>query len=164
MWLVDHLVLEAILSATPVHILMVEDDEVDLEAALRAFDQKKITNPLTVAGDGLEALDILRGQNGHERLPRPYIILLDLNMPRMNGIEFLKHLRNDPELKSSVVFVLTTSKNEEDIMAAYQLHVAGYFLKATLGQQVFELPQLMQNYWRIVELPGDRRTQEKVVA
>lgn len=155
MWLFDHLVLEAILSAESVHILLVEDDGVDVEAALRAFATSKITNPVTVVGDGLEALDVLRGQNGRERLPRPYIILLDLNMPRMNGIEFLQKIRRDPELKTSVVFVLTTSDNDSDMIAAYNLHVAGYFLKRTLGQQVFDLPQMMQNYWRIVELPTD---------
>ena len=143
----------AILSAQPVHILLVEDDEIDVEAVRRAFANSRITNPVTVAGNGFEALDALCGENGHERLPRPYIILLDINMPKMNGIELLRELRHDPELKSSVVFVLTTSKNEADMLAAYNAQVAGYFLKAKIGEGVFALPEMMKSYWRMVEFP-----------
>jgi CheY-like chemotaxis protein len=152
---------EAILSAQPVHILLVEDDEVDVEAVHRAFAANRITNPITVVGNGLEALDALRGENGRERLPRPYIILLDINMPTMNGLEFLQHLRQDPQLKSSVVFVLTTSSNEADMIAAYKNQVAGYFLKTKIAEGVFGLPQMMKNYWRMVEFPTDLQTRTR---
>jgi CheY-like chemotaxis protein len=89
-----------------VHILLVDDDEIDIEAIQRSFAEHRIANVLTIAHDGLEAFSMLRGEHGFARLPRPYIILLDLQMPRMNGIEFLRALRQDPELKSSIEFPL----------------------------------------------------------
>jgi CheY-like chemotaxis protein len=134
-----------------VNVLLIEDD--DTEAVQRAFDKAKIANAITVAADGVEALKILRGEDGYGRLSRPYIILLDIQMPRMNGIDFLHTIRRDPELKSSVVFVLTTSDNQEDMEAAYSEQVAGYFLKKKVGQAFFALPDLMKNYWRMVEWP-----------
>lgn len=136
-----------------VHILLVEDDDVDRQAVHRAFNTLKITNEITVATDGYEALNILRGEGGHKRLPRPYIILLDIQMPRMNGIEFLRVLRQDLELKTSIVFVLTTSDNQEDMADAYNEQVAGYFLKKKVGEEFLALPDLMKNYWRMVEWP-----------
>lgn len=141
-----------------VHVLLVEDDEIDTYAVQRAFAAAKITNEITVARDGYEALNILCGHNGYKRLPRPYIILLDLNMPRMNGIEFLHALRRDSELKSSVVFMLTTSSTQEDMSAAYNEQVAGYFLKQNVGHEFLALPQLFENYWKVVEFPSREST------
>ena len=89
---------ERMISPT-VHILLVEDDEIDAEAVVRAFRRQKIANPLTIVQDGIEALNALRGEGGHKKLLSPYIILLDINLPRMNGIEFLQALRTDPVLK-----------------------------------------------------------------
>lgn len=143
------------MQGSAVHILLVEDDEVDIEAVKRAFTKLRIANPLTVANNGLEALNILRGQGGYARLPRPYIILLDLNMPLMNGIEFLEALRADSELKPSIVFVLTTSDQQEDMLAAYHEQVAGYFLKRNVGVEFLAVPQLITSYWRIVEFPPE---------
>jgi CheY-like chemotaxis protein len=139
--------------AKTVHVLLVEDDDVDAEEMLRSFDRLAISNPITVVPDGYAALNILRGEEGYERLPRPYIILLDLNTPRMNGLEFLRVIRNDDELRQSVVFVLTTSDNEADMEAAYASNVAGYFLKARTGEAFLDLPKMMTNYWRLVEFP-----------
>lgn len=136
-----------------VHILLVDDDEVDAEAIVRGFQNQRIGNPFTVVPDGIEAFHALRGTDGHERLPRPYMILLDINMPRMNGIEFLQALRQDPELKQSIVFVLTTSDRDEDIMAAYNEQIAGYLLKARAGKDFIGLISLLDAYWRIVEFP-----------
>jgi CheY-like chemotaxis protein len=136
-----------------VHVLLVEDDEVDTYAVQRAFAAAKISNEITVARDGYEALSILCGHEGYERLPRPYIILLDINMPRMNGIEFLRALRRDSELESSVVFMLTTSAAQEDMMAAYKEKVAGYFLKQNVGDEFLALPELFKSYWKVVEFP-----------
>jgi CheY-like chemotaxis protein len=143
-----------IMTSQPVHILLVEDDEVDVEVVKRAFATLKIENPMTTVHDGQEALDALRGAHGYEPVPRPCIILLDLNMPRMSGLEFLHELRRDPQLKSSVVFVLTTSSSEADMVAAYNLHVAGYFLKSLVGEEVLNLPRMMSNYWRMVVFPN----------
>src|SRR5690349_16771786 len=117
----------------PAYILLVDDDEVDAEAIFRSFARHKISNPIAHAVDGIEALAFLRGDQQSNPLPRPYIILLDLNMPRMNGLEFLRAIRQDAALKSSVVFILTTSNREEDKWAAYNDQVAGYILKEKAG-------------------------------
>src|SRR5689334_20680533 len=109
-----------------VTVLLVEDNDVDREAVRRAFAQHRIANPIRDAADGVAALEILMGTANEPALARPYLILLDINMPRMNGVEFLQHLRADPKLHDSIVFVLTTSKSEEDKVAAYDLNVAGY--------------------------------------
>jgi CheY-like chemotaxis protein len=135
-----------------VNILLVEDDEIDVMAVKRAFRELKIANPLYEASDGIEALEMLRGTGG-KTLPRPFIILLDLNMPRMGGIEFVKELRSDPALKSSIVFIMTTSAAEEDRINAYNLNVAGYVLKHSPGHSFLDAIAMLEHYWRIVELP-----------
>jgi CheY-like chemotaxis protein len=123
------------------HILLVEDDDVDAEIVQRALQGMKHT--LWIARDGIEALQVLRGEAGHSPMPRPYLILLDLNLPRMNGIEFLQVLRRDPVLKDSTVIVLTTSDHKRDRTAAANAQVAGYFLKShitdDLGQVITQL-------------------------
>ena len=139
----------------PVHILLVEDDAVDAEAVQRAFSHHALSNPFTVVSDGIEALKVLRGDEDRPKLARPYIILLDLNMPRMNGIEFLQALRADRELKVSVVFVLTTSDRDEDKLAAYCEQVAGYLLKTRAGADFGDLITMLDAYWRMVELPPE---------
>src|SRR3954465_13005495 len=132
-----------------IHILLVEDDEIDAEAIMRGFYAQKIANPFTLVSDGIEALDVLRGANGVPRLPRPYMILLDINMPRMNGLEFLEAVRADAELAQSVVFILTTSNRDEDMMAAYNRQIAGYLLKSRAGKDFVDLITLLDSYWRI---------------
>jgi CheY-like chemotaxis protein len=119
----------------------------------RAFRKLKIANPLTVAHNGLEALRILRGEDGHEAPKRPFMVLLDLNLPRMNGIEFLTELRRDPELHSTIVFVLTTSKDDEDRFAAYEFNVAGYMVKSKIGKDFMDLVSMLDHYWRVIEFP-----------
>ncbi len=137
-----------------INILLVEDDEVDILNVRRAFKKNNITNPLYLAGNGLEALDMLRGINrqpavvpAHRRL-----ILLDLNMPRMNGIEFLQELRSDPDLKSIPVVVLTTSAGEEDRVEASQLNVAGYLLKPVQFSEFVELMAILNKYWMLSKM------------
>ena len=105
------------------HILLIEDDEVDVMNVRRAFQKNRIANPLYVAGNGLEGLEMLR--NGTVPEGRR-LVLLDLNLPKMNGIEFLRELRADPNLSNSTVVVLTTSNDDQDKLAAFDLHVAGY--------------------------------------
>ena len=111
-----------------VNILLVEDDEVDVMNVKRAFKRNRITNPLFVAGNGLKALAMLRGQveDGPKIPDTRRIILLDINMPKMNGIEFLQELRQDPALAPTPVIVLTTSDEDQDRIEAYKLNVAGY--------------------------------------
>lgn len=133
--------------------LLVEDDDVDVMHLKRSFKQLKIANPMVVANDGIEAMDMLLGRNGHDALPKPYIVLLDLNMPRMNGLEFMKTLREDPVLKSTVIFVLTTSNDEQDKFRAYENHVAGYIVKREAGQSFLDALRMLDRYWRVVELP-----------
>ena len=137
----------------PVHILLVDDDDVDVMAVQRALRAKKVVNTMSVAHDGLEALAMLRGQGAATPVPRPYVILLDLNMPRMDGIEFLHELRKDPDHQQAIVFVLTTSKAAPDKKAAYDEHVAGYIVKSNIGNDFCEVMTLLDCYWRIVEFP-----------
>jgi CheY-like chemotaxis protein len=123
---------------------------VDVMNVKRAFQKNHIANPLFVAGDGEEALRQLRGG----KIPRERrIVLLDLNMPRMNGIEFLRQLRQDPELKSATVVVLTTSNDERDKIEAYDLNVAGYLLKPVTFSNFCEVMAALNRYWALVELP-----------
>jgi CheY-like chemotaxis protein len=136
-----------------VNILLVEDDEVDVMAVKRSFRELKIANTLFEARDGIEALELLRGSQGTPPIPSPFIILLDLNMPRMNGIEFLEEIRKDPHLHSSVVFVMTTSSDENDRIRAYNYNVAGYVLKHSPGRTFMDAVSMLEHYWRIVELP-----------
>jgi len=140
-----------VLESKTVQLLHVEDDDLCLMGLNRAFRAAKIANPVSFAHDGIEALDMLRGTNGRPRLPRPFLVLLDLNMPRMDGIEFLKELRKDEELKKSIVFVMTTSGADEDKVKAYNLGVAGYILKSNPANAFLEATALLDTYWRVVE-------------
>jgi CheY-like chemotaxis protein len=137
----------------PIHILLVEDDPVDAESIMRTFKRHQINTPFTHVVDGIEALHALRGEHGYDPLPKPYIILLDINMPRMNGLEFLSALRRDPTLRHSVVFVLTTSNREEDITAAYNQQIAGYLLKAKVSEDFLDFIKLLNLYRVMIEMP-----------
>lgn len=132
------------------NILLVEDDKVDVMNVERALRKNNLANPLYVATNGLEALRMLRDGTvpGTRRL-----ILLDLNMPKMNGIEFLRELRADPALAPSTVVVLTTSNDDADKVAAYGFHVAGYLLKPVTFVSFVEVMAALDKYWTLVELP-----------
>ena len=138
-----------------INILLVEDDDFDIMNVQRAFKKGEIFNPLYVANNGLQALEILRGGSGssvvfptHRRL-----ILLDLNMPKMNGLEFLKALRSDPDLKRTPVVVLTTSNEDRDRIEAYELNVAGYLLKPVTFSSFVELMVTLNKYWGFSRIP-----------
>ena len=132
------------------NILLVEDDEVDVMNVRRAFERNNVSNPLYVAGNGLEALEMLRdGTVPRERR----LILLDLNMPKMNGIEFLQALRADPDLSSAPVVVLTTSNDDQDKLDAYRHNVAGYLLKPVTFSSFCERMATLDKYWALVEMP-----------
>lgn len=133
-------------------ILLVEDDAIDIQIVKRTLKKESMTNPLFCAYDGVEALEILNGKNGETEIPQPCVILLDINMPRMNGLELLQKIRNSESLKQNIVIVLTTSNRNEDKMVAYNLSAAGYVLK----ENIEALVQLLEHYCRINELPLPR--------
>jgi CheY-like chemotaxis protein len=138
----------------PLNMLLVEDDELDVMNVQRAFKKNNITNPLYTAGNGIEALAMLRGENGVTAVPPTRrIILLDLNMPKMGGIEFLRELRADPNLAATTVIVLTTSDEDRDKVEAYRLNVAGYILKPVTLQAFVEIMATLNKYWTVSELP-----------
>jgi CheY-like chemotaxis protein len=138
------------------NILLVEDDEVDVMNVQRAFKRNNITNPLYIASNGLEALAMLRGESPSlPMLPlNRRLILLDLNMPRMGGLEFLQELRADDKLRSTPVVVLTTSNQDLDRIEAYHLNVAGYILKPITFTNFAELMATLNKYWALCELPN----------
>jgi CheY-like chemotaxis protein len=139
----------------PTHILLVEDDDIDIEAVQRAFRKGGITNPLHVVCDGRAALDALTGRHWAEKIPQPCIILLDINMPRMNGFEFLEEMRRDAALRGNVVFMLTTSERGADKARAYAQNVAGYILKENLDR----LTAMLKEYCRLNQFPEIRQVE-----
>ena len=130
-------------------ILLVEDDKVDVMTVKRALKDINVTNPLKIVGNGVEALEYLRDRNNR----KPGIILLDLNMPRMNGIEFLKIVKHDEMLRKIPVVVLTTSKEEQDKIESFNLGVAGYMIKPVDYLQFVETVRTIHLYWTLSELP-----------
>jgi CheY-like chemotaxis protein len=133
-----------------INILLVEDDDVDVMTVKRAFRTANITNRLFVAHDGIEALDQLRNQ---DLPPQRRLVLLDVNMPKMNGIEFLREVRADPTLQQISVVVLTTSNEARDRIEAFKLNVAGYLLKPLTFGQFAEVMSTIHKYWALMEMP-----------
>jgi CheY-like chemotaxis protein len=127
-------------------VLVVDDDDVAAEAVTRCMRIHSLDCPIVIAEDGRVALSILRGTHPRKKISRPYLVLLDLNMPRMNGIEFLRELRSDVHLRGSVVFVLSTSASPEELARTYQEFVAGYMVKSDLGPQLVGLARFLVQY------------------
>lgn len=135
-------------------VLLIDDDEVDIMTVKRAFQKNNITNPLYVARNGVEALAMLRGNELPKlSLGQRRLILLDLNMPKMGGIEFLRELRADPELRVLPVIVLTTSNEDKDKVEAYNLNVAGYIIKPVTFAKFVETMATLNKYWSLNEMP-----------
>lgn len=145
----------AYMVANQITILLVDDDDVDADIIRRAITKQRIANPIVRARDGLEALTVLRGNESEAALNRPYLILLDLNMPRMSGIEFLQELRDDKNLHDSIVFVLSSSLDDRDILKSYEKHVAGYLPKGKFGDPFVDQLNSLQLYWRYIEFPPE---------
>lgn len=133
------------------HILVVDDDEVSVMAVRRALEQHGIKAPTLVAKDGLEALDLLTSG----AVPKPRLILLDINMPRMTGLEFLAAIRGDPCLRNQVVFVMTTSDAPQDIARAYAHQIAGYILKEDAYRSIGRAIEMLGAYIDVVELENN---------
>ena len=136
-----------------VNILLVEDDEVDIMNVKRAFKKNNITNPLFVCNNGVDALNFLKDKSLQSAHILPKIILLDLNMPKMGGIEFLRELRKNEKLRNISVFVMTTSNEDNDKIDAYNLNVAGYILKPLSMDRFIEAVSTLNNYWKLCEYP-----------
>ncbi|MEN6334115.1 MAG: response regulator [Phycisphaerales bacterium] len=139
-------------------VLLVEDDAIDTMTVRRAFRDLKLVNPLAHATNGEEALEYLRNAEN----PKPCVILLDLNMPRMNGVEFMKAVKADSVLKKIPIVVLTTSRDDRDIVESYKLSAAGYIVKPVDYKKFVEAVKTIDVYWTISELPQDQGEPECV--
>lgn len=135
------------------NILLVEDNDLDVEILRRSLRRIGASSALMHAKDGLEALDMLRQNQTEEILPEPFVILLDINMPRMNGHEFLAELRACNDLKAARVFVFTTSDSKKDVNKSYQNNASGYIVKPNSSSELDDVVKSLQNFWRICEDP-----------
>ncbi len=143
------------MSNKQIHILHIEDDSVDKMVVERVLRKMDTVATVHHAANGEEALDKLRGENGQTRLsPFPQIILSDINMPKMNGIEFLKELREDEKLKHLCVYMVTTSNDEADIAGAYAYNVAGYILKPVDISHFEGTFRVLSDFWKLCEFPS----------
>ncbi|MBJ7539321.1 response regulator [Marinomonas transparens] len=133
-------------------VLLVEDDDVAAESVMRSLKKAAPDIGLIWAENGQIAIDILNHQHPDKVLRAPYLVLLDLNMPVMNGFEFLEAVRNDNKLKNTVIFILSTSNEDNDRSRAYHNNVAGYMVKSAVGPQFAKLASLLNTYRNAVEL------------
>ena len=141
----------------PIEILLVEDSPGDVRLTKEALKESKVTNHLTVAEDGVEAMSLLRCEGEYEDAVRPDLVLLDLNLPRKDGREVLAEIKTDEDLKSIPVIILTTSKAEEDIVRTYNLHANCYISKPVDLDQFLNVVRTIEEFWlSIVKLPPRR--------
>lgn len=139
--------------AREMNILLVEDNDLDVEILKRGLKKIGASGSLVRARDGLEALDILKNEAGGDSVPPPYVILLDINMPRMNGHEFLDALRNTKEIADARVFVFTTSDSQKDISMAYRNNTCGYIVKPNGASELNNILLTLRNFWKTCEYP-----------
>jgi CheY-like chemotaxis protein len=140
-----------------VEILLVEDSPGDVRLTMEALKEAKVLNNLNVAGDGIEALAFLKREGAHAKAPRPDVILLDLNLPKKDGREVLAEIKADPNLRRIPVVVLTTSRAEEDIIRAYDLHANCYITKPVDFNRFLEVVKSIEQFWlTIVRLPDEK--------
>jgi CheY-like chemotaxis protein len=137
-----------------IDVLVIDDDDVATESVLRSLRHCQIMLNCVTAEDGMEGLEILRGEHPSKKVVNPMVVLLDLNMPRMDGLEFLTEIRADAILHSTVIFVLTTSSRDADRSQSYQSNIAGYMVKSEVGPQFAKLARLLAAYGDAVSLPG----------
>jgi CheY-like chemotaxis protein len=141
------------LIATAVTILLVEDDDIDAATIIRGLTLANIVSPVIRARDGVDALDILLGTNGQKRLQPPYLLLIDIRMPRLDGLALVRVIRSNPTLQRTIVFILTTSDDDRDRVAAYDAHVAGYIVKSNEPGHFRALAGMLEYYLLIVSPP-----------
>lgn len=143
--------------AKPVEILLVEDDEDDIFLTKKAFEQKKVMNNLHVVNDGVDAMGFLRQEGEYDDVPRPDIILLDLNLQTMDGDEVLEEIQNDDDLRTIPVVVLTSSNAEEDIVKSYKLNANAYLTKPVDFTGFLEVIDSIDRFWvSVVKLPENK--------
>ncbi len=138
------------------NLLLVEDDEVDRKAVRRAFNGLEVPVNIVEASDGQQALDILRGESAIAPPPQPFVVLLDINLPQMDGIEVLQQLRSEamsPKIRNSIVFVLTTSEAQKDRERAYAHNVAGYLVKSGARGGLSGIVEMLRAYRQVVTFP-----------
>ncbi len=141
---------------TPVEILLVEDNPGDVRLTQEALKESKVTNNLSVAEDGVEALAFLKREGKYADAPRPDLLLLDLNLPKKDGRELLEEIKADENLRRIPVVVLTTSKAEEDILRMYNQHANCYITKPIDFDQFIEVVKSIEDFWlTIVKLPTE---------
>lgn len=141
----------------PIEILLVEDSEPDVRLTKEALKEEKIHNNLSVVNDGVEAMAFLKKQGKYDKAPTPDLILLDLNLPKKDGREVLKEIKNDDKLKCIPVVVLTISKAEEDVLKTYKLHANCYITKPIDLNQFSKVVKSIKDFWlTIVKLPPKR--------
>lgn len=142
--------------AAPIRILLVEDNPGDVRLTVEALNQSKIRNSMNVVGDGTEAMAFLRREGKYADVPRPDLVLLDLNLPKKDGREVLEEIKTDDELKRIPVVVLTTSQAEEDILRAYGLNANCYITKPVDLEQFVKVVNSIEEFWlSIVKLPSE---------
>jgi CheY-like chemotaxis protein len=141
------------MNPSKVTILLVEDDDIDAATVVRGLAAAKIINPLVRARDGVEALEMLLGTHGREKLPPPYLLLIDIRLPRLDGLGLVREIRRNQTLQRTIIFILTTSDNDRDRTAAYDEHVAGYIAKSSTEDQFLRLARMLEYYLLIVEQP-----------
>jgi CheY-like chemotaxis protein len=145
------------MNVMPIELLLVEDSEPDVRLTMEALREAKVKNRLWVVEDGVEAMAFLRQEDGHADAPRPDLILLDLNLPRKDGREVLREIKGDESLKRIPVVILTTSKSEEDVLRAYDLHANCYITKPVDFTRFMEVVKSIEDFWlTVVKLPDDR--------
>lgn len=142
------------MSVEPIEILLVEDNRGDVDLTLEALEEAKVHNRVHVAEDGVAAMEFLRREGPHADAPRPDLVLLDLNMPRKDGREVLREIKEDPSLRRIPVVVLTTSQGEQDVLDAYDHRANAYIVKPVDIDQFFRIVRSLQDFWvTVVRLP-----------
>ncbi|MFC3831693.1 MULTISPECIES: response regulator [Deinococcus] len=134
-------------AAHRIEILLVEDNEPDVLLTLEAFEEASVPNRLHVARDGVEALRFLRREGEHAHAPRPDVILMDINMPRKNGLEVLQEIKADRSLASIPVVMLTTSQSDDDVRNSYERHASGYVVKPVGFENFLNAMRAFENFW-----------------
>jgi CheY-like chemotaxis protein len=138
----------------PIEILLVEDSPSDTALTIEALKAGKIFNKLYTVEDGVEAMAFLRQEGAYKNAPKPDLIMLDLNLPKMDGRQVLKELKSDPILKTIPIIVLTTSRAEEDILRSYELHANCYITKPVDFKQFINVVKSIENFWlSVITLP-----------
>lgn len=140
-----------------IHLLLVEDNEGDIVLTTEALDEGKIKNTLTVVRDGWEAIQYLEQKEGYENAKKPDLVLLDINLPKVNGHEVLKHIKTSEKLKSIPVIMLTTSSDETDVLKSYENHSNCYITKPVDINNFLEVISTIEDFWiSIVQLPPQK--------